>query len=506
MEDFLLYDNNVEEFIDLCKDELNQTEYNQLPHFLEYQGPLLKKGKQGLVGYLIDKKNKQKCVYKISQYLDFVIDQEYNVMKDLNTLRDFCPHFVKTYGKFRLPITSNYRKSKNPFKPNPDYKNILSEVVIMQNLEGCKKFFKYIKSDLSTTELLSIVKQTLLASFIAYQKVKFTHYDLHSDNVMVKRCNENSVFVYMIEDQYYLVPTYGFCPIIIDFGFSYSKNSCETQMNCSLAHTKYGFLQCQDDKYNDTKLFLCSVSKEINKYKKDKESQKFRNLVKNMYKRCHIDLDCGWDDHLETSVSDDFTEEFEKTFSKSPFFKEQADYIIDLLQTLIILPLKYKKTNEKTKDLLSLVINEFSKIEKLIRDDFFNLFIFKEMIISVNKNRDLYTDNKTRSEAVSQFKNDILNAIDRVAKFCNPKVNWEKLLCSLLCLSKNIENFCYDGMRNLKRVRDRNYSNVPFHKTSEIIEAIECIVPSHFTFDEDTVIYEWDTNTENSKKRVIDKE
>ena len=496
--DLLLYDQNVEETIDLFKDEKN------FDSFLEYGGPLLKKGKQGLVGYLLNKNNNEKYVYKISQYLDYVVDQEYNVMKDLNTLRDFCPHFVKIYGKFKRPLTSNYRKSKNPFLENPEYKNVLGEVIVMQNLEGCKKFFKYIKSDLSTTELLSIVKQSLLASMMAFNKVKFTHYDLHSDNIMVKRCNENSVFLYIIDEKYYLVPTYGIYPIIIDFGFSYSKSSDNQQMNCSLGHTKYGFIQCMEDEQSDPKLFLCSVSKEIKKYKNDKNAQKFRNLVKNLYKKSHVDLDCGWDEYMETSVSDDFLDDFEKIFKKSHFFDEQQDYILDLLQTLVILPLKERKTTEKTKDLLSLVINEFLKIEKLIKDDFFNLFIFKEMISSTNKNRDLYTNQQTRQDAVSNFKYDVLNAVDMVAKFCNPKINWEKMLCSLLCLSKNIENFCYFGIQRVMKNKKKDYLKVPLQTSHEIFEAIESTVPSHFIFDKNTIIYEWNYDTENSKKRVLD--
>ena len=194
MEDPLLYNRKVEESIDFFKEELKDENQKTLPEFLEYGGPLLlKKGKQGLVGYLVNKNTYQRYVYKISQCLDFIVDQENIVMKDLNTLRDYCPHFVKTYAKIRLPITSNYAKSKNPFQFSSEYKSILNEVLIMQNLENCEKFYKYIKDDsYSSLEMLSIVKQALLATEIAYQKFGFTHYDLHSDNILLEKCNPNS--------------------------------------------------------------------------------------------------------------------------------------------------------------------------------------------------------------------------------------------------------------------------------------------------------------------------
>ena len=508
MEDPLLYDRDIEESIDLFKEneKENEKEANAVfPDFLEYTGPLLKKGKQGLVGFLTDKTSGKKHVYKISQYLDFMIDQEYRVLLDLNTLRDYCPHFVKMYGKMSIPLVANFKCAPNPFESNPSYKTIVGDMLVIQHLEDCKKFFKYIKNDrCSTIELVSIVKQTLLASAIAYQKVKFTHYDMHSDNILIQECDPNSVFLYIVDNEYHLVPTYGRCPIVIDFGFSFSKSAENYRMNCSLAHTKYGFVQCKEDAHTDAKLFLLSVSTEINKYKKSNMSQIFRNVVKSLYKDARVDLDCGWDNRQKSNISDDFMEDFERTFEKSKFFEKQGDYIVDLLQTLAVLPLVYRQTNEKTKDLLSLVINEFAKIEKLVNDDFYNMFILKEIIVSVGKNRDLYTSGYTRADAVANFKNDTLAAVDRVAKFCNPKLNWERLLCTLLCLGKNIQNYCYDKMKQLTREKEKDYKTIPLKSTIDIYKAIEANLPSEFVFDKHTVIYTWNADKENSSKTTLD--
>ena len=67
---------------------------------------------------------------------------------------------------------------------------------------NAKKFFKYIKNDdTPTLHLLSIIKQSLLAIIIANHKVNFTHYDLHSDNILVKHCDPNSVFLYIINNE-----------------------------------------------------------------------------------------------------------------------------------------------------------------------------------------------------------------------------------------------------------------------------------------------------------------
>jgi hypothetical protein len=508
--DSLLYDRTTEDSIDFFKGNLPEKKIlSSLPSFLSFGGPLLKKGKQGLVGFLeknVKNDNPEKYVYKISQYLDFMAEQEYNVMKDVNTLRDYCPHFVKGFGLVRIPITANYKKAKNPFKDNPDYKTVMADMIIMQHLEDCKKFFKYIKNDeVPTVELLSIVKQSLLASMIANQKVDFTHYDMHSDNILIRECDPNSVFLYIVNDVYYMVPTYGRYPVLIDFGFSYSKSAEKAQMNCSLGHTKYGFIQCEKDPYTDAKLFLCSVSNEINKYKNSDTSQTFRNIVKNLYGKSKVQLDCGWDDSFESSINEDFLDDFQKTFEKSQFFDEQRDFIIDLLETLVILPLQYRKTSDKTRDLLALVINEFAKIEKEVADDFYNLSILKEMIVSANANRELYLSDYSRADAVSNFKKDILTAVDRVARYCNPKLNWERLLCTLFCLGKNIGNYCYDKMQVIRKEKTRNYKKIPLQTTGEIVEALEANIPSDFEFDKKTVVYTWNADRENCSKVCLDK-
>ena len=500
MNDLLLYDPFIEETIDF---------FNELPDELdrlEYDGKLNKKGKQGLVGYLKNKDTGHRYVYKISQYLDYVIQQEYNVLKDLNTLRDYCPHFVKVFKKFHLPITANYNKTDNPFELSTEYKSITSDVMVIENLDKCKKFYKYIKNKenpFSTTKLLSIVKQSLLAIDMAYKKVDFTHYDLHSDNILIRECDKNNVFLYIINDVYHLVPTYGLYPVIIDFGFSYSKEANQKQMNCSLGHTDNGFMQYKEDSFADAKILLSSVSYELKNHKKDKKATIFRNVVKNIYKNSNIDVDCGWDNG-EINVNDEFVECFEKTFSKSGFFERQTDYIVDLLQTLIILPIKYRKTSENTKDLLSLVINEFKKIENVISDDFYNLYILKEIVTSAIKHRDLYTSNETRMEGVTGFKNDVLKAVDRVAKFCNLKLNWEKLLCTLLCLGKNIENFSYERLSLINKKKDKFNSKIPLQTTLEMYQCIEANIPSYFEFNQDTILYTWNYDTENSSKKKLD--
>lgn len=492
-EDSLLFNKETEHDIELFNEKLEER-HKTLPDFLEFHSSFPRTGKQGILGLLTNTENKKKYVYKISQYLNFISEQECTVMEGLNDLREYCPHYCKTLGKFKARLNEHYRTEDNPFEYDEDY--IESTVLLMENIGNSRKLYRYIKNDDVAPEILmSIVKQTLIANIIAGESMKFTHYDLHSNNVLVKKCPTNSVFFYILdENRTYLVPTYGYYPVIIDFGFSYNKNCDNKPMYGALAHTDIGFIPSVYDQHADSKLFLTSVSHEMKKYKKCDISDRFRDLIVKIYGKCDIDLDCGWDDRGEDeiSISDYLLKKMNSQFRRSKFFKSQGHHAVDILQTLVDLPLKSRKTNDTLDDMASILVTEFSKIEKEISSDFYNLYILKQIVESSVKYKEDYLVKEKREKAISSFKSDVLEAIDSVVNFCNPKINWEKLLCCMLCLSKCIENICYDKLKKLISTKKADYNKMLLRNTSEIYEAIEANLPSHFYFDEETSVYVWD--------------
>lgn len=506
--DPLLEDDSVEENLQFFADHLQPITYKELPQELEFHSSFPRAGKQGILGIFVNTKTGEKYVYKISQYLNYLIEHEYGVMQGLNDLRSFCPHFCKTFGVFRTRIADNFRGEDNPF----DYtkRSIEASVMVMQHIEDARKLYRYLKNDAVPVEvMMSLVKQTLLATMVAAEHGRFTHFDLHSNNVLVKKCPTNSVFLYILDDnRIYLVPTYGYMPMIIDFGFSYHSNLNERPMFGALAHTDIGFIPAVHDNQADSKLFLTSVSWELNKYKSSETSAKFRDLVKNIYGQCSIDLECGWDVHdeedpLSESISDYLLKKFTPQFKRSKFFKGQGHHVVDLLQALIALPLHVRKTEDTLDDLAGILVTEFSKIEREIGTDFYNLYLFKTIIDSVLRHREEYLSQGTREKAVMAFRSDVLKEIDRVAKFCQPKINWEKLLCCLLCLSKCVENLCQDRLKRLMAHKKADYNKMLVRSPTEVFEMIDANIPSHFFFDEDTVVYVWDAHNKQSGKFTV---
>ncbi len=99
----------------------------------------------------------------------------------------------------------------------------------------------------------------LLTLDIAQVKHKFVHYDLHMGNILIQKCELNSVFLYHHLGKYYVVPTYGFYPMIIDTGISYIDSIEGKPMRCTTDNNSHGFQTTEFDPLNDTHHLLLSL-------------------------------------------------------------------------------------------------------------------------------------------------------------------------------------------------------------------------------------------------------
>jgi hypothetical protein len=150
-------------------------------------------GKQGLVGLMVGIEDESIVyVFKISQYINYLAEHELSVMLSLNKISGFCPHFCKVFGGIVCQIDPSKRREGNPFELAKHM--VEKDVLLMEHLKDSYKLYNYITSkSISENVLFSAVKQTLLAVSIAQKKSKFTHYDLHSNNIMMKKCDKNLV-------------------------------------------------------------------------------------------------------------------------------------------------------------------------------------------------------------------------------------------------------------------------------------------------------------------------
>ena len=447
-------------------------------------------GKQGLVGLMVSKDDPtMKYVFKLSQYINHLVEHEHTVMSSLNELADFSPYFCRSIGKITCDVDPTKRKEGNPFDGDSKYR-IEKDVLLTEYIDNSYKFYNYIFSPKVKEEILySLVKQTLLGLSIAQRAKRLTHYDLHSNNIMIKRCSRDLVFLYILDnDNQFCVPSLGCYPVIIDFGFAYSSGLDNGPLWPSLLHTEAGFFSDRFDRIADTKLFLVTASDEIHSAHNTKQSRKLKNIAKNLYRGLAIDWDSGWDTDIEKSATDCFIAKVSKYTKVSPLFREYEYYCMDILQTLITAPLKPQSQTNLDVSFLTF-LREFTKLEKELTTPFFCLYILKGIVDTARQVRDDYTNTATREHAIGFFRHAILERLDSVASYCRPKeVNYEKLLCSLLCLSKGMEDVLYKAMKKITAKKEQQYLTVPLQSPEEVYTAVEINLPDNYTFNERTTV------------------
>ena len=480
--------------------------------WLIFERTFEKPGKQGLVGLFRLKKKKgekkQYYIFKISQYINYLVQHENTVIKGLTEISSYCPHFCKSIGSIVCEVDPKHRKSGNPFNNKSKYA-IEKEVLLTEYIDNSYKFYNYIRSSKIKEEVLySTVKQVLMGLAIAQKKKRFTHYDLHSFNVMMKRCNKDVVFLYVLdESNQFCVPTYGHYPVIIDFGFSYIEDMDDNPLWTSLAHTDVGFMSDRFDWIADPKLFLVTVSDEIKIKRNTKKAKRFRRIVKNLFYSLNIDWDAGWDKDQKQGAVDAIIDRLEDANDDtSELFEKYNYYCMDLLQSLIILPLE-EQNHSNLETSYKTWLNEWVKIENELSNHFYNLYILKGIIDAAREVRPDYVRSSTREQAVNMFRKMIYERINKVSQFCVPKgIHFEKMLCSLLVLSRGMEGVLYDVITNRMEEKQKEYEQLPLQSTEQIFAAIETNIKDEYVYNEDTTVIVYDSVKEETNYLKIPEE
>ena len=463
-----------------------------------------KQGKQGVVGVMTSLENENiSYVFKVSQWIDYLIHHELIVMRSLNTISDYCHNFCRSIGNIICEIDTGKKKG-DPFDIKTKYP-VEKEVLLMENIKNAVQFRDIIDDeDIEENVLYSLVKQVLLAISVAQKKVNFTHYDLHSNNIMVKKCDPDVVFLYVIdENTQFCIPSYGMYPIIIDFGFSYSSSVESNYFHASFSHTDVGFYSDRFDPIADPKLFLITVADEIHQERQTKRSNVLYNMSKNLFSTLSLDWQSGWDNYSKKCATD-YVIAMLKPYNTSLVFSGYEYYFMDMLFSMVEIPLKEHKYDNVDVS-FSTFIAEYGKIENSISDPFHCLYILKYIIEGAKTVKDDYQNKTTRSKALEYFRISIYERLDSIAKFCRPKnLNFEKLLCSLLCLGKCIQGILFDTMEYLWSRREKRYSKLPLKNINQIYTAVEINIKDTYKFNENTTIKVFDCMAEETSFFSLD--
>jgi len=444
-----------------------------------------KNGKQGIVSLYKIADIDQYVVLKLSQDVNYLSQHEYRVMLSLNPISDYCHNFIRVFNIFRTEVDRKHKKNIDPLivsQKNP----IEQDVILYQYLDNSKSFYKYIKSKkIEDSIIFSTIKQTLLSLYIAQQKCKLTHYDLHSCNIMMKQCDPNLVFLYVLNSDIQIcIPSFGHYPVIIDYGFSYTNTLNDTPLYSSLAHTEMGFTSYTFNWVTDPKLFLTSVLNDILIHRQHiSKVNKFRNIVNTMFKDLHLDKESGWDIcNSGKSVAEQVLDVLNKHNTCSSIFKKDGLYCIDIIQSLIILPI-HKQEHKDIGISCNTFLTEFSKFENLISNPIHILYILRCIVDIAREVRNDYLIESSRTYALTYFKNTISEIISHIAKYVIIKhIHWEKLLCSLYYLSTHIEGLMYELISKYNILYKKKTDKLIVQNILDIYELINHSIQDIYTY------------------------
>ena len=456
----------------------------------------LDQGKQGITG--LCKVDGVVYVYKLSQYMNYLTDHEALILTGVNEIVEYCPHFCKFFKKCKYPIHPQFReKEQDPFEKND--KNIMIDILLMEYIEKSIPLYNLIKNTkIPMSHVMGSIKQVMMAICISQREKHFAHYDLHSLNILMKQCDPNDVHVYVLDDDnVFCVPTYGNRPVIIDYGFSYSDDLNNHPAYISLGYTDAGYMSPGYDPLADPKIFLVSLAEDFKECRsKYKYTKTFRNIIKNIFKPLNIDWKSGWDKTDEIPIIDQLFEYIENANEEnSELFKNYPQYCMDILQSLTTLPLQYKidGTLKELRRSYQIIVYEFSKIETEIHNQFYSLYIFRELVDIARQLRDKYMDETTRQQSVSFFKNEVFESIRKIVKFCTLKtVNFEKLLCSLFVFQEQLECQLYRLLNKTMKNKFKKYMNLDVQRIEHMYGLLDINFIDTYTFNKNSIIHLYD--------------
>lgn len=467
---------------------------------------IFKKGKQGIVGLLKTKDGIQ-VVFKISLYINYLGEHENVVATEINKLHPFSIHFGRTAGIIQCKIDPRYRTVSNPFIIKAKYP-LTCDVIMYEYIEKSFKLYNHIrKQRLPENNVLSVVKQVLHAIETAQNKVDFVHYDLHSNNIMLRKCDPNLVVLYVSDPTtVHYVPTYGKYPVIIDYGYSFVNTMVGAPAWPSMSFTGVGFTSDRFDWVADPRLFLLTISHDLESHKYESTFVKrFVRVVQNMFSGMKVELDSGWD--LDTTNACQYVVDMLNGYTiDSYLFYQYHTFCVDMIQTLVDLPF-VEQDYSNIVEPFSAFIKEWVKIEAENTSPFYNMYVLKKIVDSARSIKVLYADPTTRETAVRQFINDTHVALSEVSQFCQPKgVNYELLLCSMFLYARGISGIFYDVMSAKMTRKNNQRAKLPVQSVSDIIDAIETNFPDDYMFTKDTTILIQNAFDETIKMVSVDTE
>lgn len=492
------YLQSLKSSIDNCKYD---DKLSMISKHMDFVRSFVSKGIQGIVGFTILKNETHNpLVFKLSTDINRSVEHEYETMEYFNDMRKYCPHFSRSIGMINLPISNDFifeSYDNNLF--TFDDETIPRNILFMEYVNKLP-FYRLCQDCDDKNVIISQILQIMLALQIGQQKKNLTHYDLHTANILMQMCEPNSVFLYKINQKNYLVPTFGFFPMIIDMGISHSDILKGKSMKNTTDNYDHGFQTTEFDKLNDVHHFLLTTF-----YYIEVDSEAYdciSNKIKFIFRHLPVLRKSGWKmlpNDLVDIVLDQLEDDCPR-YKRYYLFYEYDKSSLELFNNLITLPMKRRVDDTNFQNCFSTFMEEYHKMIDI--DDFAEhdvLFVLREIINNVNLCKEIY--NRNSVDGIDKFKKNIKDNISCVLKDnVNYDIDYEKIFVSAIVFGEKLETIYYDLIEEHKEYIDKKYDQTIVDSPLDMFMYISKNLTPHFEINKDTIIYEWDVDNEKNRK------
>ena len=453
-------------------------------------------------------------VFKLSKDIDNSIEHEYDILKEINEINN--PHIVRLFGKIKIPISSTFIEEPtiNNFDIKEDlipreflfiefinktpFYSLCDRVINLSkkhNIDN-SKYNKNVNCVISNI-VFSHIFQILISLEILQYKKKFTHYDLHVGNILSQKCNVNAFMLYKLRSEYFVVPTFGFYPKIIDFGLSYS-NCCENNyMTIQVNECHFGFQSSVFDKLNDVYHFLlCGF------YYFENKGEIFNAVYKNImdiFRYFPLLKKSGWSE-LPNNISGTIMRELKQhtSFKKDPSVSLLDKQFLELVNNLILLPLNADKetVSFKSADNLFYEFNKFLNVK--ILNQYEISYCIKVIISSIKES---VKSGKSGIACIQDFENNVKKELRRgIDKIIDmSEVNFQVIFDNMLEFSRVLKIRYSELMRDneemLKKAREKTIIKSPIDVFIYFLKKY----PLSYDINNDTIFYFYDSDLSTFK-------
>lgn len=432
--------------------------------------------------FVEDEPSRLLYVFKIPREISNLGDHEYIVAKDLETLGVCLPHFNRCIAlKRNVHCNFGRRKPRAAFNPFALHTRT-RDVLVLEYIPSTITLLDYATAVRFKAHTGALARQVLLALFAAQRKIRFTHYDLHLNNILIRKCSKRTFFLYVFEYEKTvlkrLVYTGGVFPVIFDYGFSFSRGIENSRYSNSFFYTNKGYTPFMFDEIADFKSFAVRLAFEkwCPKVVKDYADRHFLGPESTLgYKVCS---ETGWHKTNFRSAARIVSSTVEKILQtrhppllrdspmenssdSSSFLLNHVDDVIDLLGVLVNISNSAgdidwtdRSQTGGSECIVSTVhrfANEFEKIEIWFSSTDEKLNLLRKIINSID---DLISsvEQHTPEERQMNFKQLVFSIIDDAGKFVSIQgLDTNVLLTAIVELSNYMEHTFHTHLAKYKK-------------------------------------------------------